>query len=466
MPLYSRSLLEHLWSRLSDIIAKSTAIVNSEVLSVTLALPEWPLSKLPSGITGYRYCAYPEAKRVLLGSGAVLRITTTGSDRLRQIQQTLFTLSRNWVHIDPDDTGLQPHAFLAFAFDPNDPMLAPWEEIPNTLFEIPAVLLQQHHNESGITFTYRPLKGKPDTDVKSLWRKAAGDLLEGLLLSIEPTVRANRLTHIAACPEERVWLDLAKRARDDIWSQKLSKIVLARHISVQGEHNFDPSLVMEFLAERYPNCVHIAIDLADRVLVAASPERLVTVNAGKVSCEAVAGTTRRVSDTAPGRRLDLELLRSTKGLHEHAFVVEHMVAALKKHCTRLQIPSEPEILSLRFMYHLRSLLRANLQGSSTIIDLIEDLHPTPAVGGDPVDAALEWLRAYEPVARGWYTGAFGWLTPGGDGDFAMILRCALLRDNHADLFAGAGIVMDSEPVAELEETWFKLQTILDVLQDV
>ena len=100
-----------------------------------------------------------------------------------------------------------------------------------------------------------------------------------------------------------------------------------------------------------------------------------------------------------------------------------------------------------------------------LVDLAARLHPTPAVGGVPTHAALEWLTAHGETARGWYTGSVGWLTPEGDGEFAVVLRCAMLHGNRADLFAGAGIVAGSSPASEFDETELKFQALLDALTE-
>jgi menaquinone-specific isochorismate synthase len=459
------SLFERLSSRLTDELSRQSGVFPGELLSITLALPDLPFRRLPAGLTGYRYCACPESRRYLLGLGNAISAVAAGAGRLRKVCDTFGELRRRWVHADPDDTGLQPHAFVAFAFDQGDTMEHEWAGFPNTLLEVPAVLLQSEGMVTAMTFTCHPAKATSDSAILSAWLDDAERILTSVSTSPGPAAFPNPLTRIAMQPEEEDWLALAERATSSIRTTALHKVVLARRVTVQAQRRLDPVRVMAALAYRYPACTQIAVDVGDSVLVAASPERLVEVRAGTVASDAIAGTARRSANEAVDRRLETRLLACAKSRHEHALVVNHIAEGLTDYCSELRIPDEPEILSLRFIHHLHSPISGRLEEACALPDLLERLHPTPAVGGAPTEQALAWLKVHEPLRRGWYTGAMGWVTPSGDGEFAVVLRCALVRGRHADLFAGAGIVGDSDPAAELEETELKLQTLLDALQD-
>jgi len=151
-------------------------------------------------------------------------------------------------------------------------------------------------------------------------------------------------------------------------------------------------------------------------------------------------------------------------LIEHRIVVDQIRKALEPCCGALLAPQAPEIMSLPTVHHLWSPVGGHLRNGSDLLDLARRLHPTPAVGGSPRPAALEWLQRHEAQSRGWYTGAFGWLDAAGNGELSVVLRCGIVKHDCVDLFAGAGIVADSRPDQELAETEWKLCTLRGALE--
>ncbi len=459
------SLFERLTSRLSGELDRQMNLSSGDVLSITLSAAELPLCQLPAGLTGYRYWAKPASRRFLLGLGQAAVITAAGAGRLQEACVAFRDLGSRWRHSDPDDTELVPLAFVAFAFDPDDPMQDEWAGLPNTLIEVPSVLWQRDGPASAMTFSCRIAGADWRDDVLAHWLAILERITGSALQTLSQAAYPNTLTRIGARPAEEAWLAIAGHATSGIREKRLHKVVLARHVTVHAQRRLDPARVMASLAYRYPACTQFAVDAGERVLVAASPEQLVRVDGGQVSSDALAGTMRRSANEALDRRLQENLLDCAKSRHEHELVVNHVAAALACHCTEVRVPQRPEVLSLRFVHHLWSPLTGRLREECSLLDLLERLHPTPAVGGTPRAEALAWIRENEPLRRGWYTGALGWVTPAGDGELSVVLRCALVNGHHAQLFAGAGVVGDSNPTAELEETELKLQTLLDALQD-
>jgi isochorismate synthase EntC len=123
----------------------------------------------------------------------------------------------------------------------------------------------------------------------------------------------------------------------------------------------------------------------------------------------------------------------------------------------------PEVRTLRHVLHLHTPICAVLREPAHVLQLVEQLHPTPAVGGVPVDAAVDWIAREEIAPRGWYASPVGWFDAEGDGRFAMALRSGVLSGHHAHLFAGSGIVRQSDATSELEETRLKLQSLFAAL---
>lgn len=239
--------------------------------------------------------------------------------------------------------------------------------------------------------------------------------------------------------------------------QTLVKVVLARQVVVEANRPIRPSHVAARLMALYPSCMIFSIG----GFVGASPELLVSRRGDSISSQPLAGTIPRSGEPEVDRRLAEGLLASAKERQEHALVVDEVADRLRPHCTAISVPPAPEIVPLRNVSHLGTRISGTLAaGGPSALDLALLLHPTPAVAGTPTAEALGFLDRVEPGDRGRYTGPVGWMDARGDGDWAVAIRCAELDGHRARLYAGAGVVADSTPEAELAETQLKLQALL------
>jgi isochorismate synthase len=178
---------------------------------------------------------------------------------------------------------------------------------------------------------------------------------------------------------------------------------------------------------------------------------------------ALAGTSARGATPAEDERLGQALLASPKERTEHAVVVRALRAALAEQCTDVTAPGTPRLFRVRNVQHLLTPLSGRLRPGRGALDLVTALHPTPAVGGAPRATALDLIRRWEGLDRGWYAGPVGWVDRHGQGEFAVAIRSALLRGPEASLYAGCGIVADSDPEAEFSESVLKLRPMLAAL---
>ena len=178
---------------------------------------------------------------------------------------------------------------------------------------------------------------------------------------------------------------------------------------------------------------------------------------------ALAGSAPRGATPEEDARLGQGLLASAKDRGEHAIVVRALTDGLEGICDELTMPAEPALLSVANIHHLHTPVSGRLGPGKTLLDAVERLHPTPAVGGWPRAAALRFIREQEGLDRGWYAAPLGWLDRHGAGEFAVGLRSALLEGSTAALFAGCGIVGDSDPAEEYAESRLKLRPMLAAL---
>jgi isochorismate synthase len=220
--------------------------------------------------------------------------------------------------------------------------------------------------------------------------------------------------------------------------------------------------MLEWLAARFPESTVFAVRRPGISLLGASPECLLGLDHGLVVADALAGSAPRATCEEADQSLGSALLGDRKELAEHAVVVREILRALEPLCTGLVATHSPSLLRLANVQHLASHVHGRVRPDVGVFELLDRLHPTAAVGGAPRAAALEWLQRHGESDRGWYTGGVGWLDESG-GDIWVALRCAVLGDRVASVYAGAGIVAGSEPKQELRETGWKLQAMLEAL---
>lgn len=262
-----------------------------------------------------------------------------------------------------------------------------------------------------------------------------------------------KIRYAGSSIDEVAWMEAVAKATDRIKGGLYDKIVLARDLQVWADHELDPIGLTARLAARFPSCVTF---LHER-FVGATPELLLRRRGLAVSSVVLAGT------AAPDHASGQALLASDKDRSEHAFARDSAVASLSPFCGSLDVDADPWLLRLDNVQHLATRLTGTLDADHHVLKLVAAMHPTAAVGGSPSTVAVADIAPLEQMDRGRYTGPVGTLTGTGDGTFGIALRCAQLDGNRARLFAGGGIVADSLPDAELEETRLKLLAMQSVL---
>ena len=250
-----------------------------------------------------------------------------------------------------------------------------------------------------------------------------------------------------------------------IRASSLRKVVLARTIEVAAGRVLDTRLLAHRLRAVDPSAYTFAVPTDRGVLVGASPELLVSRMGPEVRSNPLAGSAARSGDREEDRANADALLASTKDREEHAIVVDAVAATLRPVCARLTWDPEPVLRETPNVWHLSTRFRGELrEPAPSALELVADLHPTPAVAGTPTDEALDAIAELEPFDRGRYAGPVGWVDATGDGEWAIALRCAELRGDRATLYAGAGIVAGSDPAREVDETERKFRAFLDALR--
>jgi len=245
---------------------------------------------------------------------------------------------------------------------------------------------------------------------------------------------------------------------------RADKLVLAREVRVTVPSAHSPGALFGALRDAFSSCFCFCVGTPEGAFVGASPELLVRRSGGVAATVALAGSARRSADPAVDDHLGEQLLHSEKDRTEHAIVARRIERRLAPVSVWVESASDPMVIKVANIQHLATPIHAQLAESRSVLELTELLHPTPAVGPEPRGSEGERLIAeLEGLDRGWYAGPVGWMDAVDDGEFCVALRSALLRDRTAHLYAGAGIVADSDPAAELAETEIKLGALLPLL---
>jgi menaquinone-specific isochorismate synthase len=259
------------------------------------------------------------------------------------------------------------------------------------------------------------------------------------------------------------WKQTVADAVDTIRGGQLTKVVLARRVDVVANRPFVVAEVLSRLTALYPACMIFHVE----GFIGASPELLVRREGDRFASHPLAGTVARSGDRAADDALSAGLMASPKERWEHRIVIDQLGAALAPWCQHLDVPETPSVLGLRNVSHLATLITGRLAERAgrlpTALDLVRAICPTAAVGGHPTDGALAYIDAVEGFDRGPYAGPVGWVDARGDGAWALGIRSARIDGQRASMYAGVGVVGDSDPVAELAETQLKLQALLAAL---
>ncbi|MBD0283514.1 MAG: isochorismate synthase [Thermoleophilaceae bacterium] len=462
-------------ARLEERVARAVALARRTgraVASVTAAVPaELDLSAavLAARRADDRFFCLEQPDRggfVLATLGATAVIEAGGPGRFSEAVEAVRELGRGTLADDPADDPLRPPAagpvFAGgFAFAGDGGGSPEWSSLAPASLVLPEVALARQGGEARMTLC---VAADGDETAQALADRALRRVEEIRparmpLLDPDPA----RPTRLWSAAPPTHYEHAVERAVERIRAGELEKVVLAREVRAHAARPHEPAAVVGALRDGFPACYCWCVGTPELAFVGASPELLVRRDGHRAQTVALAGTTRRSADPAVDDHLGERLLHSAKEREEQAIVARRIERALEPVSLWVAAGEEPVLIKVQTVQHLATPIRAQLAEPLPAVELAGLLHPTPAVGGEPRDAALPLIPALEGLDRGWYAGAIGWTDLSEDGEFCVALRCALLRGPVAHLYAGCGIVRDSLAAEELAETEVKLQALLALL---
>ena len=355
----------------------------------------------------------------------------------------ILAASRLWRRIGMPGGAI---AIGGFAYRPDRDPAGAWSGFPALLFRIPALAVMRRRGHTYAAYA------RPDAE----------DLLD-----LAPTaVRAPSARHLTLAPVRNpvAWTAAVEAAAARLRAGEAEKVVLAREVVARGDGVVSAAMVLRGLRAAYPSCFTYLVAGADGTAFAgASPELLVRRSGRRAFAQPMGGSVARGATDAEDERLAAELIASTKDTSEHRVVSRFVVDALGPFSVDVTARG-PQVERFTNIQHLATSVAAELSDpAADLLTLAAALHPTPAVGGWPRAAADRLIDELEGMERGWYAGAVGWLDGQGDGELTIALRCGLLWEDGARLYAGVGVMPDSDPARELEETNLKFRALLTAL---
>ncbi len=416
----------------------------------------------------------------VIAGGAAATLTANGPERFSHIKEAADKLfSSGDVHAGTE--AACPRLFGGFTFHADQPSsddsalvdtdggtqstaeTTPWAAFPDARFVFPR--LQVTITDRGPWLTVNAVGPDASVDAVETRLETERDRISSVPAADpetpRPGIAARRRT---TTPDS--WRAGVTAATDRIADGILQKVVLAQALEVDLAADLAVGDILSRLGEKYPSCTRFLTEPAGDeppAFFGATPERLVSLRGRTVETDALAGTTGRGETPAEDEWLANELLDDDKNVHEHQLVAETIREQLEPFAASVST-GDRQIRRLATVQHIHTPITAELAADTHVLDLVEALHPTPAVGGLPPDRALETIRETEPFDRGWYAAPIGWIDAAGNGTFAVGLRSAVATRRRATLFAGVGIVDDSDPDREWDEVELKFRPILDELE--
>ncbi|MFR0672863.1 isochorismate synthase [Enterobacterales bacterium AW_CKDN230030176-1A_HGKHYDSX7] len=382
-------------------------------------------------------------------------------------EATLGAMGGQWQHwledrVQEGDVG--PLLMGGARFDPLSQRAPHWEDFPAAVMTLHAVQWSCQAERAWLLLQARVAH---DSDIDALT-----DERRGLLACLgEPAFDPPFSAHLALEADRdsiprRAWEAMADQAVRRIRAGEMRKVVLARHVQRTHTTPIDVASVLRRLRTRDSDAHVFAVSRGRSCFLGATPERLAHLEQGVVHTHALAGTAPRGGDMQADRQLGQALMDSPKEREEHDLVVRTIVEGLARLGGHTAAVDSPQLRRLATLQHLTTPLQADLGEQVGVLDVVEQLHPTPAVAGLALAPALSFIREHEGLDRGWYAGPVGWMDEYAQGDFVVALRSMLVRAHTTYLFAGCGVVADSVPEAEFQETQLKLSGMFKALQSL
>ena len=422
-----------------------------------------PLAFFEAGDSCYKnerfYWQNADKTLTLVGIGHATVLTSEGTgNRFAQISAEWNKLRAALIKEEND---IEPVLFGGFSFDPENKKESEWDVFPSAYFVVPSFQLTIKNGKTTIAINlvtengvaveeFDKLREERDRLIHLAQVEEFGLMTKPEVLSVQELAKENYLETVA---------EVTKKINEG----QAEKVVIARSMKLLFENEVPAVTALHHISNEQQESYHFGLQKDGALFFGATPERLIAIENGRAYSACVAGSIKRGKSATEDRILGEELLYDRKNREEHQYVVNMISRVFETYCTDIKIPKVPRLMKIRDIQHLFTPVEGQLEQGIDIFSLVQALHPTPALGGVPTDVSLDIIRNKEGMDRGYYAAPIGWTDTAGNGEFAVAIRSALLEGDQAYLYAGGGIVADSEPTKEYDETWVKFRPVMRAL---
>lgn len=454
--------MHHKWYTATEVVvenAEDATYLHSDTIEVN-RLSALAFYAAGQAYKGKRYFWQNRAQtKTIVGlAHAYTIVQNSGASRFDDVEQIWKRFTQN-IEVNNDD--IQPILFGGFSFDPENEVNDEWSSLPQGLFYVATFQLVMKDEKNYVTVHYISNSAEKDAQFEALLKERDQLIHAAQVKEVRQYEKPIMQSYKEPFKEE--YLKSIDLVTEQIKQGLAEKVVIARSLALEFEGTVTSTQVLSQVKNEQPESYLFGLEGEGYLFFGASPERLVRVEGGQAYSSCVAGSIRRGQTAEEDEQLGATLLDDEKNRGEHHYVVEMITEIFRENCTAVNVPDEPTLLKIRDIQHLFTPVEGMLKEGATILQLVKSLHPTPALGGVPREAALEMIRRYEPMNRGLYAAPIGWMDAKGNGEFAVAIRSALLKENQAYLYAGGGIVEDSTATSEYEETLVKFRPMLRAL---
>lgn len=389
---------------------------------------------------------------------AVAQLQIEGRNRFAEVQDFIKTCLANTAIFDKlNNFVTEPRFFCSFSFFDKNESNYPF---PAATVFLPRWQIARYSDRAILVAN---LAIDANTCLPALIPQLKSDIKNILSLDAQPTKYTLPSLHTKAGVEINKFQQTILSALESIEARKLNKIVLAQALDVLSAKGFSIFNSLDNLRQNHPNCYVFSISNSKgQNFIGASPERLISIRDRQLVIDALAGSAPRGKTAIADKELANLLLNSDKEKREHKVVIDFITQHLEQLGIKANILA-PRLRQLANIQHLWTPIEAKIPHNVHPLEIVAQLHPTPAVAGAARDIACQEIRRYENFERGLYAAPLGWIDAQGNSEFIVGIRSALIDGDRATLYAGAGIVAGSDPDKELAEIQLKLQALLKAL---
>ena len=408
------------------------------------------------------YWTQPSRGFAYAGLGSVLTYCQSDIRDMLEMENQVLDSMRIGISLG-DNSLIGPRMIGGFAFSQYEGSDPTWKHFPRAQFHLPECLATLTDDGAWLTISRLIKPDDKEENLAENFKRTISYYKNRLPVTLPPISKV-AVDKYRDVPERNAYNQTILSILSQIKPGKMEKVVISRSHHVRVGSDFQVVSAMQVMRNAYPNCISFCFSFpGEGIFFGSTPERLIRLKNGFVQTEALAGTIGRGNNMEEDRILAESILDSHKEREEHNLVLEQILRKLDPVISNIHYSDTPHIMKLKNVQHLQTSISGKLKEDATVLDLVLRLHPTSAVAGTPTLEALKIIHKMESHDRGWYSGPIGWIDKKGDGEFYVALRSALVKDEEAHVFAGGGIVSESHPDKEWDETELKLQPILSAL---